>query len=620
MYKGYVGKILRVNLSNRSFKDEPLTNQMAEKYVGGVGIAARILYDELIPGIDPFAEENKLIFLTGPTAGTMIPTGSRIGLYSKSPLTGSFFYSSAGGHLGAELKYAGYDGIIIEGKSESPVYLFIDNGFVELRDASKLAGMDTNRVQHEIVEELGSEDIQIAAIGPAGEKMVRFACVICGCRALGRGGLGAVMGSKNLKAVAVRGGGCVDVPDMRNMRKFIDEILTRFGAHPATSEILPKYGTPVLVNANNSLGIFGCRNWQDEHFSQAEGLSGETMSKKIVKRNKSCFACPSPCGKFSIVGRGTDEGSTVEGPEYENIFSLGSMCGHNDIEVVARAERICDDVGIDAIEAGVVIAFAMECFEKGLISEADTEGVALRFGRADLIIPLIKKMGTREGSFGNLLAEGVKRVSEKIGKGSEFFAMHNKGLTFAGHSARGMPGFALSYATGPRGGSHHDGRPTGERTGLVKRDTIEGKAEYTARINHLMIMLDSMIICHLTEGIWGPLDITESLVRCINVTTGMDLSLDETRKTAERIWNLIRAFSAREGFRREHDRLPDRFMEEPIKTGPSKGMVISREMLDYMLDQYYEFRGWDKRTGIPTSEKLIELGLDDVAEDMKKLD
>lgn len=617
-YKGYAGKLLRVNLTKARVQDEPLTNTLVEQYIGGAGLAARILYDELQPGIDPFSPENKVIFMTGPVVGTMIPTACRIGLYSKSPLTNSFFHSSAGGHFAPELKFAGYDGIIFEGRSAEPVYLFIDDGHVELRNAAHLWGMDTNRVQLELFEELGSEEIQIAAIGPAGEKLVRFACVICGCRALGRGGLGAVLGSKQVKAVAVRGQGSVEVPDMRTMRMFLDEIFARFNANPATSEILPRYGTPVLVNANNSLGLFGYKNWQDEFFQDADGLSGDTMRKKIVKRDKSCYACPARCGKFSIIGGGPYEGVRNEGPEYEDIFSLGSMCGHNDIEVVAAAERLCDDLGVDAIEAGVAIAFAMECYEKGLLTHKETDGVDLRFGRSDLIVPLIETIALRRGQLGNLLAEGVKRASEKIGNGSEYFAMHGKGLTFAGHSARGMPGFALGYATGPRGGSHHDGRPTGERTGLVPRETTEGKGEYTARINHLMILTDSMILCHLTEGIWGPLDITDLVVRCLNTATGMNMTLDEARTAAERIWNLIRAFAVREGYRREHDRLPPRFMEEPIKSGPSKGMAITRRMLDDMLDQYYKFRGWDRETGIPTRERLMDLGLEDVAKDMER--
>jgi len=258
----------------------------------------------------------------------------------------------------------------------------------------------------------------------------------------------------------------------------------------------------------------------------------------------------------------------------------------------------------------------MECFEKGILTLEDTEGIELRFGSEKAMLTMIHKIGKREG-LGNLLADGVKRASEKIGHGSEEFAMHSKGMTFAGHSARGLPGFGLGYATGPRGGSHHDGRPTGERTGLVPRETFEGKGEYTVRINHFMIYTDSMIICHLAEAIWGPLDVSEWCVRAVNVATGMQYSLEDARQTAERIWNLMRAFMVREGFRRKDDKLPKRFMEEPIPRGPSQGMVISRENLDKMLDEYYRFRGWDLKTGIPSPEKLINLGLEDIAQDMK---
>ncbi len=618
-YKGYVGRFLRFNLSTGKHEDMPITNQLAEQYIGGAGMAARILYDELKPGIDPFSEENKLIIGTGPVEGTMIPSACRIGAYSKSPQTNSFYYSSAGGHFGPEIKYAGYDGIIFEGKSSEPVYLFIDDGRVELRSAKHIWGKKAYESQEIIQHELGGEEVQICAIGPSAEKLVRFSGIFAGCRTMGRGGMGAVMGSKNLKAVAVRGNGSIEIPNFPKTEAFLKEIFEKFRANPATSQVLPNYGTPVLVNANNKLGMFGYKNWQEEYYDQAEGLSGETMREQIVKRNKSCFACPVCSGKYSIVQSGHEyQGWINEGPEYEDIFSLGSMCGHNDIAVCSAGERLCDEMGMDAIETGVAIAFAMECFEKGIITEKETDGMELRFGRSDVVLPMIEKIGLRQSYIGELLGEGVKRASEKLGNGSEFFAMHNKGLTFAGHSARGMPGFALGYATGPRGGSHHDGRPTGERTGLIERKTFEGKGEYTARVNHFTIFTDSMIVCHLPEGIWGPLDVSEVSVQALNIATGMNLTLDDAKIIAERQWNIIRAFAVREGYRRADDKLPGRFMEEPIPEGPSKGMVISRDNLDKMLDEYYEFRGWDKETGIPTPERLSSLGLEDVAEDMKK--
>jgi len=615
-YKGYNGKLLRINLTSGKITEEPLKEEWAEKYLGGAGIASRILYDELKPGIDPLGPENKTLIMTGPVNGTIIPTASRVGAYCKSPLTGSFFHGTAGGHFGAELKYAGWDGIIIEGRASTPVYLWIDDDLVEIREASHLWGMDSYDVQEKLKEELGLDEVHAASIGPAGELLNRFACITFGARVTGRGGTGAVWGSKKLKAVAVRGTGSVDVPDITKFKHFADELLKVFRSHPATSEILPTYGTPVLVNANNALGIFGSYNWQEELFENAEGLSGETMRKTIVAKDKACFACPVRSGKLCVIKSERDGNYVVEGPEYENIYSLGSCCGIDSIKTVAIAERICDDYGMDAIEAGVAIAFSMECFEKGILTLEDTEGMELRFGDEEAMLTMLHKIGKREG-LGDLLAEGVKRVSEKLGQGSEDFAMHTKGMTFAGHSARGMPGFGLGYATGPRGGSHHDGRPTGERTGLVLRETFEGKAEYTARINHFSIYTDSMIVCHLAESIWGPLDISEWCVKSLNAATGMQSSLEDARKTAERIWNMMRAFMVREGFRRKDDKLPKRFMEEPIPKGPSKGMVFSRENLDKMLDEYYSFRGWDLETGIPTPERLTHLDLEDVAQDMK---
>jgi aldehyde:ferredoxin oxidoreductase len=615
-YKGYTGKLLRVNLTSGKIKEEPLKEEWAEKYLGGAGLASRILYDELKPGIDPLSPKNKTLIMTGPVNGTIIPTASRVGAYCKSPLTGSFFHGTAGGHIGAELKYAGWDGIIIEGRASVPVYLWIDDDLVEIREASHLWGMNSYEVQEKLKEELGLDEVHVASIGPAGELLNRFACITFGVRVTGRGGTGAVWGSKKLKAVAVRGTGSVDVPDITKFKHFADELLKVFRNHPATSKILPTYGTPVLVNANNALGIFGSYNWQEELFEKAEGLSGETMRETIVAKDKACFACPVRSSKLCVIKSERDGNYVVEGPEYENIYSLGSCCGIDSIKTVAIAERICDNYGMDAIETGVAIAFSMECFEKGILTLEDTEGMELRFGDEEAMLTMLHKIGKREG-LGDLLAEGVKRVSEKLGHGSEDFAMHTKGMTFAGHSARGMPGFGLGYATGPRGGSHHDGRPTGERTGLVLRETFEGKAEYTARINHFSIYTDSMIVCHLAESIWGPLDISEWCVKSLNVATGMQSSLEDAKKTAERIWNMMRAFMVREGFRRKDDKLPKRFMEEPIPKGPSKGMVFSRENLDKLLDEYYGFRGWDLKTGIPTPERLTSLDLEDVAQDMK---
>lgn len=618
LYKGYTRRLLRVDLSRGSITVEEISNSMLLKYIGGAGLASRMLYDELEPGIDPLSHRNKVMLLAGPLAGTIAPTGSRVGAYTKSPLTGGFFHASAGGSFGAELKFAGYDGVVFEGGSRTPVYLFIHNDRVELRDAGHLWGEMTYRTHELLKNDIGDEAAQIAVIGPAGERLVRFANVIVGGRALGRGGIGAVLGSKMLKGIAVRGTKSIAVADMEATLRKTHELLNIMRANPSTGQVLPHFGTPVLVNANNSLGVLGSRNWQREVFEGAEGLSAETMRQKIVVRDKACFACPIRCGKYSVVADGPYSGYTVEGPEYENIFALGSLCGNDSIEIVAAAERECDDYGIDAIETGAAIAFTMEAREKGILTQAETDGLDVVFGNKDVIMSMIRHIGMREG-FGDTLAEGVKRAAEKIGKGSQAFAMQNKGLTFPGHSARGMPGFALGYATGPRGASHHDARPTGERTGCVPRETVEGKPRYVINVNHLNILTDSMILCHLAEAVWGPVQIQQHVVDMLNVVTGMELTLAEANRAAERIWNVIRAFAVREGLRRGDDTLPRRFLEEPIPDGPSQGMVMREAVLEKMKDEYYELRGWDRSTGIPTPQRLMQLDLPDIAGDMQRI-
>ena len=440
LYKGYTRKLLRVNLTHRTVRVEEIPNAQLLKFIGGAGLAARMLYDELEPGIDPLSHRNKVIFMTGPLAGTIAPTGSRIGVYTKSPLTGGFFHSSAGGSFAAELKFAGYDGVVIEGSSEKPVYLFIGNGGAELRSAAHLWGEMTYRAHELLKVDIGDEAVQSAVIGPAGERKVRFASVIVGGRALGRGGIGAVLGSKNFKGIAVRGTGRVEVDDMEATLKTTQELINLMRSNPTTGQSLVHFGTPVLVNANNNLGVFGSRNWQQETFDGAEGLSAETMQEKIFVRNKSCFACPIGCSKYTIVADGPYKGSEVEGPEYENIFALGAMCENNSIETVAAAERLCDDLGMDAVEAGVTIAFSMEAREKGLLTEKDVDGLDLSFGNNDVIMPMVRKIGLREG-IGDLLADGVKRAADTIGGGAADFAMHNKGMSLPGHSARGLAGF-----------------------------------------------------------------------------------------------------------------------------------------------------------------------------------
>lgn len=615
-YGGYAGKILRVNLTLGEVTKEPLDEEMARKYLGENGFAAKILYDELEAGIDPLSEENKLLLMTGPTVGTGIATAARTCLATKSPETDLFLDSYAGGFWGPEIKYAGFDGIIVEGKSEKPVYINIEDGEVEIKDAEHLWGKDTVEAQRILKEEEG--ECQIACIGPAGEKLSRIACTILGIRACGRGGSGAVWGSKNLKAISVKGSGGLKVPDQEKFEEFTEKLLEAVYDNPATAEVLPEYGTPAVVGPQNEVGVLGTRNWQKETFEDADELMGQKMTDTMLVKAKACFACPIRCTRYNYVSEGDYEGTLAEGPEYETIFALGSMCSNSSLESIAKADILCDMYGLDTIAAGGVIAYAMESFEKGVLTEEDTDGLDLSFGNDKALVEMVRKIGEREG-LGDILAEGVKRAAEEINVGSEAWAIHSKGMEVAGHTARGMYGHSLGYMAGTRGGSHHDSRPTLERKGQVDRKSVEGKGEFSAKINDMMTFNDCIGVCDMLEGVLGAEKVTEFHKECVNAVTGMDLSLEEAREIADRVYTLERCFNVREGIRRKHDILPYRFMHEPIPEGPSEGMKISPEIRRELLNQYYEYRGWDEETGIPKKEKLEELDLGELERNFGKI-
>jgi aldehyde:ferredoxin oxidoreductase len=606
-YGGYVGQLLRVNLTTKRISTEPLREDWARDYVGGAGYSARLLYDEIPAKADPLGPQNKLFFMTGPVNGTMISAASRATACAKSPLTGTFFHSIFGGYWGPELKFAGYDGVIIEGKAEQPVYLWIDDGRVEIRDASHLWGKNPFKAQEVIRQEVGDDQIHVATIGEAGENGVAYAIILLDIRAAGRGGMGAVMGSKNLKAIAVRGTGSVSVPDVQKVQALTLKLNEVVATNPAVKG-LSDYGTPRNVLSMNAAGILPTRNWQTEMFEGAEGISGETMKEQVVKGHRACFACSINCTKYSVVPAGKYK-SIINGPDYETVYGFGSICGVDDIKAVCKVDEVCDEYGLDLIQASMSVAWAMECYEKGIFTKADTGGLDLSWGNADAMIHLTEMIGKREG-LGALLAKGTREAAKIVGKGSDRFVISNKGMDWPGHSCRPWPATAVGYATGPRGGSHHDMRPTPEKSGLVDRKVLEGKGAVAAEVNHWLILADSAVVCHLGEPIWGPLKITQNLVDALNVVTGWSLDYDQARTIAERQWNMIRCFAAREGFTRDDDRLPIRFMEEPVPEGPMKGSVISKETLEGLKDQYYDYRGWDKTTGNPSKAKLAELGME----------
>lgn len=604
----YAGSILFVDLSSRTVRREDTPVDLKRKFLGGNGFAVKLAYDLIKPGADPLGTENVLVFATGPAAGTLIPCSARIAVGSKSPLTGLFVDSYVGGGWGEELKCAGYDALVVTGASPTPVYLLIDGDSVGFRDAGHLWGRMVFGAQRRIADECRIPGLVVAAIGPAGENLVKYASIIAGTRAAGRGGMGAVMGAKKLKAIAVRGNKPVFTPDPEGMLDFFRHSFRRLKEHPGTGKLLPELGTASGVNAFNRLGMLPARNWQEEVFAGAEDISGERLKYEgYYIRSKACPGCPIGCGKVASTF-GIDGGPVIaEGPEYETLYSFGSMLGNRDLDTIIYADRMCDELGIDTVSSGVTIAFAMEAFERGILSPGETGGIDLRFGNHRAVLNLLQGIAYRRG-LGNTLAEGVKRAAEIIGCGSEKFAMHVKGMELPGHSARGLKGMALGYAVCTRGGTHQDTRPTVERSGQFDPQAVEGKGKMNKDSQDMTALCDSLIICRYTEGVYG-FFLGEDHVRMANLVTGAGYSLEDLIMIGERVNNLERIFNVREGIGRENDWLPDRFLEEPIPGGPVAGRVLTREELNKMLDEYYAARGWDLLTGVPTAEKLKDLGL-----------
>jgi aldehyde:ferredoxin oxidoreductase len=599
--KGWIGKILRVNLTKGEWRVEELDRNVAEKFIGGRGLGSKILYDEIDPKVDPLSPDNKLILATGPLTGTSASAAGRYMAITKSPLTGTIACSNSGGHFGAELKFAGFDLIVIEGKSKDPVYLYIEDGKVEIRDAKHLWGKTTHEATDQILSETDM-DARVACIGPAGEKLVRFACIINDKhRAAGRSGVGAVMGSKNLKAVAVKGSGSVQVADKEAFRKATLDGFQKVKANPVSSQGLPAYGTAILINIINQSGILPTRNFQEGVFEGAEKISGETIAEQILVRNRACFACPIACGRVVRVTN-PKYACFSEGPEYESDWALGACCGVDNIDAIGKANYFCDILGIDPISAGVTIACGMELFEKGIVSKEEV-GRSLNFGDPDAMVEMVKAIGYREG-FGDTLAEGSYRVAERYGHPE--YSMSVKKQEFPAYDARGAQGMGLEYATSNRGACHVRGymispEILGSPQKLDPFETEE-KAGWTKTFQDLTAVVDSSGICLFNTFAFGAPEILEYL----KAATGVKMTLEELMKAGERIWNLERLFNLRAGISSKEDRLPDRLLKEPMPSGPAKGLVVK---LEKMLPEYYELRGWDKE-GVPTKEKLRELGLE----------
>jgi|MudIll2142460700_1097286.scaffolds.fasta_scaffold09111_3 aldehyde:ferredoxin oxidoreductase len=599
--KGWIGKILRVDLTKGESKVEELDPKLGAKFIGGRGLGSKILSDEIDPKVDPFSPNNKLIMATGPLTGTGASAAGRYMVITKAPLTGTIACSNSGGHFGAELKFAGFDLIIFEGKAKEPVYLYIEDGKAEIRDAKSIWGKTTHETTDQILSETDM-DARVACIGPAGEKLVRYACVINDKhRAAGRSGVGAVMGSKNLKAVAVKGSGSITIANKEAFRKVTLDVFQKVKANPVTSTGLPTYGTAVLVNIINASGILPTRNFNEGVFEGAEKISGETIVDDILVRNRACFSCPIACGRVVRVTNPKYE-CFGEGPEYESDWSMGACCGIDNLDAIAKGNYLCDTLGFDPISAGVTIACGMELFEKGIISTKEV-GRSLNFGDADAMVEMIRAIGYREG-FGDALAEGSYRLAERYGHPE--YSMSVKKQEFPAYDGRGVQGMGLQYATSNRGACHVRGylispEILGSPQKLDPFETEE-KAGWVKAFQDLTAVVDSAGLCLFNTFAFGGPEILEYL----KAATGIEMSLEELMKAGERIWNLEKVFNLKAGITGKDDRLPDRLTKEPMPSGPAKGKVVE---LGKMLPEYYELRGWDKE-GVPTKERLKELGLE----------
>lgn len=611
---GYNGQILNVNLTQRDFQVERFDESHARKYLGGNGFAAKILYDGLRAGVEPFSPENIVVFAVGPITDTPLPSTSRAYVATKSPLNGLFFDSTFGGRFAITQKRTGFEAIAITGKSPEPVYLLIDEKGVQLKPAASLWGKLTRDTVYAL-QALEGEDVDVVAIGPAGEKLVRFACLVHYWRGRegvsGRGGVGAVLGSKNVKAVVVKGSRKTQIADSKSLGELID---SRKEALEKGTAGLKNLGTPVLVNMINTIGGLGVRNLQEEHSPQAPEIGGERLKELFFERNDTCFGCPIACGKtLRLPGPG---GLRWKMPEYETLFSLGSMAGNWDPASLLKINALCDQWGLDTISMGVTISFALECFEKGFLTAQDVGGRTFRFGDPALILELVEETGKRQG-FGDSLAEGSFRLAQKLGKVAADLLYCVKKVELAGHSPRALKGMSIGYATATRGGSHHDARPTLQYAGEFNRLLSQGQASFAVRTQNFTALDDSLTQCRFaSERGYGGL-INENYAKMINAVMGWSFSAEEVEQLGERIYNLERAFNCREGVGRKDDLLPSRVMFQPIPSGPSQGMYCPPEELETMLKEYYHLRGWDP-DGIPSAGKLRALGLEEVCMDLKR--
>ncbi len=594
---GYQGKILRVNLSTGTCTTEALELDKAKKFIGGRGLGTKLFMEEVSPTVDALDIANKLIVATGPLTGTPTPTGGRYMVVTKSPLTGTIASSNSGGYWGAELKFAGYDVIIVEGKASEPVYLMIEDDKVEIRSAAHLWGKVVSETTELLMKEI-PEKSRVMTIGPAGEKLSFMAAIMNEMdRAAGRSGVGAVMGSKNLKAITVRGTQKVEVADPEALKEVVKSCTTKIRENGVTGQGLPTYGTAVLVNIINENGVFPVNNFQTSQFADAEELSGETLTEKYLVRKDPCYRCPIACGRYCKVD--DIEGG---GPEYETIWAFGGDCGVSDMGSVIKANYWCNEMGLDTISTGATIAAAMELVQKGLIQPSELGGIPLEFGNNEAVVTWTKMIGLREG-FGDKMADGSYRLTDAYGVSE--LSMSVKKQELPAYDPRGIQGQSLQYATSNRGGCHVRGYMISpEILGLpekLDRFSLEGKAAWVKIFQDLTAFIDASGLCLFTSFAMGAPD----YAAMISAVIGTEMTADDVLMSGERIWNLERMFNLSAGITPDQDTLPRRLLEDEIVDGPSKGSITH---LDVLLPEYYNLRGWGV-DGIPTAERKALLGL-----------
>lgn len=603
---GASGKILFIDLTKRITAPIPLTEEMLSRYVGGRALGARLLFDYLPPHTDALAPENPFIVLAGMMCGTLVPCTGKFVVVTKSPLTGAFLDSYSSGSISFQLKAAGWDGLLIVGRCETPAYLYIENDSVEFRDASHLWGEGALLAEERIVAETNARAGAIV-IGPAGEKEVKIASLNSDCyRHAGRGGVGAVLGSKRIKGIAVHGTGGVTAFDPETVRSYYLECLAHLDSSKAAIAFR-RFGTPRTMNVTNAAGMLPVNNFQRSHSDEAVDVLDAQGCEKSTIHDRACMFCPIGCSKITKAQDGKYKDTVLEGPEYESVGILGANLGIFYLPSVIKENHLCDDLGLDSISAGGVVGFVMECYERGLLSEEEIGVADPRFGNDEAAIELIRKMAAREG-FGEKMGNGVKWLAAYVGKGSERFAMHIKGMEFPAYDPRAGYASCLGYAVSPRGACHRRCWPPAlEIVGNRPRFTIEGKAELVAKLYNDNTILHSLLMCDFANKSGG---ITvERCVEYLTAVTGRAFSVEELRLTAERAETLARLVNVREGFGRSDDTLPERLLSEPTPDGPGAGERFSRAMLDTMLDEYYELRGWDK-DGVPLESTLARLGIE----------